>query len=123
MTMHKEILSICVGIHPIHFLENHIGSFKIVIFLENILKYYFFRVVRSQPVDLFPQTPHHELVFLLLRGEALKRFEELEKIEKENREKMEVESEGIKKEGEGDLPVTSEVKLEVTQEPVKTEEA
>ena len=79
--------------------------------------------MRSQPVDLFPQTPHHELVFLLLRGEALKRFEELEKIEKENREKMEVENEGIKKEAEGDLPVTSEVKLEATQEPVKTEEA
>ena len=75
--------------------------------------------MRSQPVDLFPQTPHHELVFLLLRGEALKRFEELEKIEKENREKMEVENEGIKKESEGDLPVNSEV----TQEPVKTEEA
>ena len=74
-------------------------------------------------MDLFPQTPHHELVFLLLRGEALKRFEELEKIEKENREKMEVENEGIKKEAEGDLPVTSEVKLETTQEPVKTEEA
>ena len=74
-------------------------------------------------MDLFPQTPHHELVFLLLRGEALKRFEELEKIEKENREKMEVENEGIKKEAEGDLPVTSEVKLEATQEPVKTEEA
>ena len=70
-------------------------------------------------MDLFPQTPHHELVFLLLRGEALKRFEELEKIEKENREKMEVETEGIKKESEGDLPVNSEV----TQEPVKTEEA
>ena len=74
-------------------------------------------------MDLFPQTPHHELVFLLLRGEALKRFEELEKIEKENREKMEVETEGIKKESEGDLPLTSEVKTEVTQEPVKTEEA
>ena len=74
-------------------------------------------------MDLFPQTPHHELVFLLLRGEALKRFEELEKIEKENREKMEVENGGIKKEAEGDLPVTSEVKLEATQEPVKTEEA
>ena len=74
-------------------------------------------------MDLFPQTPHHELVFLLLRGEALKRFEELEKIEKENREKMEVENEGIKKEAEGDLPVTSEVKLEAIQEPVKTEEA
>ena len=74
-------------------------------------------------MDLFPQTPHHELVFLLLRGEALKRFEELEKIEKENREKMEVETEGIKTEAKGDLPLTSEVKLEVTQEPVKTEEA
>ena len=74
-------------------------------------------------MDLFPQTPHHELVFLLLRGEALKRFEELEKIEKENREKMEVENEGIKKEAEGDLAETSEVKLEATQEPVKTEEA
>ena len=77
-------------------------------------------------MDLFPQTPHHELVFLLLRGEALKRFEELEKIEKENREKMEVETVKIKKESEGqksDLPVTSEVNTEVTQEPVKTEEA
>ena len=72
-------------------------------------------------MDLFPQTPHHELVFLLLRGEALKRFEELEKIEKENRDKMEVENEGVKKEAEetsGDLPATSEATLE---NPVKTE--
>ena len=79
--------------------------------------------MRSQPVDLFPQTPHHELVFLLLRGEALKRFEELEKIEKENRDKMEVENEGVKKETEetsGDLPEASEAAVE---NPVKTEEA
>ena len=79
--------------------------------------------MRSQPVDLFPQTPHHELVFLLLRGEALKRFEELEKIEKENREKMEVENEGIKKEPEGGLQVKSEDMPELIQEQVKTEEA
>ena len=39
-----------------------------------------FRVVRAQPVDLFPLTPHHELVFLLLRGEARKRFEERESV-------------------------------------------
>ena len=74
-------------------------------------------------MDLFPQTPHHELVFLLLRGEALKRFEELEKIEKENRDKMEVENEEVKKEPEGtssDLPVTSEVN---TENSLKTEEA
>ena len=120
--MLREILSICVEIHQIPFLENHIGSSKNAILFKNLIKN-IFRVVRSQPVDLFPQTPHHELVFLLLRGEALKRFEELEKIEKENREKMEVENEGIKKEAEGDPPVTSEVKLESTQEPVKTEEA
>ena len=74
-------------------------------------------------MDLFPQTPHHELVFLLLRGEALKRFEELEKIEKENRDKMEVENEEVKKEPEGtssDLPVASEVN---TENSLKTEEA
>ena len=74
-------------------------------------------------MDLFPQTPHHELVFLLLRGEALKRFEELEKIEKQNRDKMEVENEEVKKEPEGtssDLPVTSEVN---TENSLKTEEA
>ena len=40
----------------------------------------YFRVVRAQPVDLFPLTPHHELVFLLLRGEARKRFEERENV-------------------------------------------
>ena len=32
-------------------------------------------MVRAQPVDLFPLTPHYELVFLLLRGEARRRFE------------------------------------------------
>ena len=37
-------------------------------------------MVRAQPVDLFPLTPHHELVFLLLRGEARKRFEERENV-------------------------------------------
>ena len=35
-------------------------------------------VVRAQPVDLFPLTPHYELVFLLLRGEARRRFESQE---------------------------------------------
>ena len=77
-------------------------------------------------MDLFPQTPHHELVFLLLRGEALKRFEEMEKIEKEKRDKMEVENEGVKKETEetsGDLPVASEASDSQLENPVKTEEA
>ena len=37
-------------------------------------------MVRAQPVDLFPLTPHHELVFLLLRGEARKRFEKRESV-------------------------------------------
>ena len=47
-----------------------------------------FSVVRAQPVDLFPLTPHYELVFLLLRGEARKRFEV-----QENEVKIEVKPE------------------------------
>jgi len=55
-----------------------------------------FRVVRVQPVDLFPLTPHHELVFLLLRGDARKRFEERERDdqkEKNVKEEEKVEEE------------------------------
>ena len=39
-----------------------------------------FRVVKAQPIDMFPHTPHFELVVLLLRGEALKRYEEEERL-------------------------------------------
>ena len=49
-----------------------------------------------QPVDLFPLTPHHELVFLLLRGDARKRFEERERDdqkEKNVKEEEKVEEE------------------------------
>ena len=55
-----------------------------------------FVVAKAQPVDLFPHTPHHELVFLLLRGGALERFE-LE--ESETRKRLELEEkQGIEEE-------------------------
>ena len=46
-----------------------------------------FRIAHAQPVDLFPHTPHFELVFLLLRGKALDRF-----LQEESKE-VKVESE------------------------------
>ena len=69
---------------------------RFVKILRKIIKNNLIRVVRVQPVDLFPLTPHHELVFLLLRGDARKRFEEREK---DNQEKS------VKKENE---PVKTE---------------
>ena len=83
-----------------------------------------FQLVKAQPIDLFPQTPHLELVTLLLRGNALRRYQE----EQESEKQMETDPSGvtplnneeIKKEIEskesaenlGIIPVKQEIKVE-----------
>jgi len=65
-----------------------------------------FRIVKCQPVDLFPHTPHFELVFLLLRGNALERWEK-EKVKEEN-ESVKKENENVKEEKEMECSTVQE---------------